>query len=57
MAAQNDNATPTRMKDSVYTWVIRPALTERDVVPLWGCFQDASLPTTPCGRPGTRDTS
>ncbi|KOU72359.1 hypothetical protein ADK57_10150 [Streptomyces sp. MMG1533] len=45
-AAQNDNTTLSRMKDGVYTGVIRPALPEHDVMRLRGCIEDASTNRT-----------
>lgn len=45
-AAQNDNATLSRLPDGVYSAVIRPALPDHDVMRLRGCIQDASTNRT-----------
>lgn len=45
-AAQNDNATLSRMDDGVYAGVIRPALPSHDVMRLRGCIEDAGTNRT-----------
>lgn len=45
-AAQNDNASLSRLNEGIYTGVVRPALPEHDVMRLRGCIEDASTNRT-----------